>query len=294
MSVRALTWGWQVIFSGILENKNAAKLVLLRLADRADPEGVCWPGHQKTARELRLSKSIVKDSIKTFEQLNLLHKKHRLSEEGDSTSNLYILNLNYVPLDDGGGEVGQPPAHPEKDRQGGSTSGPPGPLGGPPVGQPQAHGGSTSGPEPKKEPVTGSSSSTREPAPATAGAGAAAAESVECAQQNKALRSLRVIHGVVCWNQEDQCTTAALLETFGLEALEAAAAAVLTGGATPLPSRVLDQLQRLTSAAQERQRGEQAEARLACLDAESRRRGVQDMAELLATQANQARQERAR
>lgn len=289
-----MAWGWQVIFSGILENKNAAKLVLLRLADRADPEGVCWPGHNKTARELRISKTIVKDSIKIFEQLNLLHKKHRWSEDGDSTSNLYILNLNFVPAgneeeDEG---VGQPASHLQTKQGGGSTSDPPLSVSAPGVGQPAPQGGAQVDPEPKKEPVTISSSTraARGPAPAGAGASdaAAAEEPIVKAHPNKALR---LIHGVACWVPEDERAVAALLELFGQLALEAASATVLASGATPLPSRVLAALQARASEAQERQQREQAEARVARLEAASRARAERDLAELMALRDNQASHE---
>ena len=138
MSARTMAWGWQVIFSGILENKNAAKLVLLRLCDRADPDGICWPGHGKTAKELRLSKTIVKESVKIFEEMDLLTIQHRTADEGDPGSNLYRLNLalEFSAADEG---VGQPVPHPESARGGSATA--------PPLGQPVPQGGAVADPE---------------------------------------------------------------------------------------------------------------------------------------------------
>lgn len=97
MSARAMAWAWDIIRSGIFENRHAAKLVLLRLADRADPEGKCWPGHQRTALDLCVSKTIVKESIRLLISYELLHSESRKSEDGDFATNLYFLHLSFSP-----------------------------------------------------------------------------------------------------------------------------------------------------------------------------------------------------
>lgn len=78
---------------------------------------------------------------------------------------------------------------------------------------------------------------------------------------------------------------------FGQAAVEAAAEAIRAGGAIPLPGRVLGELQRLASEALAQQQIVQAERgarssklRREKLEAESRRRGDQEIAELLAMQ----------
>lgn len=134
------------------------------------------------------------------------------------------------------------------------------------------------------------SSSTRARAPADAGA--AAAEPAVTVKKPKA-KALRMIHGLACWTDEDARTASALLQIFGQEALESAAAAVRAGGRYfSLPGRVLQELQQRTSAAQALRQSEQAEARATRIEAESKRRGEQELAELMALQTRQTPEER--
>lgn len=274
-----MAWGWLVIFSGILENKNAAKLVLLRFCDRADPEGICWPGHNKTAADLGLSKTIVKESVKLFESLDLLRIQHRMSNEGDPTSNLYILNLNLEFCTEAKKGVGQPVPHPE--------SAPGGALSAPPVGQPVPQGGALADPELKKEPLRITKSSTRVarvPAPASAGA-AALAENKEKARRVRQ-------SGLVTWYPDDAVECESLERQTPAPELAAAVAAEREAGRDPLPGRITARLLQQRQAAQSAAAAEQVEARTARLDAESRARGERDMQELMALQAHQTTQDR--
>ena len=280
MSARSMAWGWLVIFSGILENKNAAKLVLLRFCDRADPDGICWPGHNKTAADLGLSKTIVKESVKLFESLDLLRIQHRMSNEGDPTSNLYILNLNLEFCTEAKKGVGQPVPHPE--------SAPGGALSAPPVGQPVPQGGALADPELKKEPVRVTSSSARVarvPAQAQAGATAAAGQRASKARRERA-------SGLVTWDAADRAAAERIEQQIPADELAGAVAAERAAGLDPLPGRVAARLQQQRQKAQSAAAAEQAERRAAAIQAESRRRGDRELAELMAAQAHQTSQGR--
>ncbi len=285
MSARTMAWGWHIIFSGVLENKNAAKLVLLRICDRADSDGICWPGHGKTANELRLSKTIVKESIKLFESLNLLTIRHRMSDEGDATSNLYILNLDIQFCAQEAEErsgVGQPVPHPESAR-GGSASAPP-------LGQPVPQGGALADPEPKREPVIQKKQQhARARVHAPANAGAAAAEPVKKGKENKAFR---IISGVECWSPEDSASAMALADLHGQEAVLDAVKALKDQGIAPVPGRVATALARAAAAARATAASATAAARIAQLERASRARADRDMQELMAMEAHQTSQER--
>lgn len=96
-----MAWAWSKIAAGQVPGGPAAGLVLLRLADRADPEGKCWPGHQRTAADLNLAESTVRTSIKGLEMAGLMEIKPR-EIDGRCASNLYILavdNLDSQPCD---------------------------------------------------------------------------------------------------------------------------------------------------------------------------------------------------
>jgi hypothetical protein len=67
--------------------------VLLRLADRADWHGRCWPSHQRTAADLHLSESTCRVAVQTLKKAGLL-KIERRKAAGRDASNLYLLSLD--------------------------------------------------------------------------------------------------------------------------------------------------------------------------------------------------------
>ncbi len=291
MSAQTMAWGWSIIHSGILENKTAAKLVLLKLADRADPEGRCWPGHQRTARDLSLSKTVVKESIRMFQQLNLLQVEHRKCDEGDYISNIYLLNLNFVPPAQGEETqeeevvVGHSPPHPRRWPGGGALSAPPGARAAPRVGHSPPQGGAESAPESKREPVIQKKQQharSRVPSPASAG---------DAAENKEKARRVRQ-SGLVTWYPDDAVECESLERQTPASELAAAVAAERGVGRDPLPGRVAARLLQQRQATQNAADAEQVEARLARLDAESRARGARDMQELMALKAHQTTQDR--
>lgn len=96
MSARAMAWAWSQISQGRVPGGPGTALVLLKLADRADPEGRCWPGHERTAADLGLSPSTVRASTSKLDAAGLL-EVHRRQVEGRDASNLYHLHIDAAP-----------------------------------------------------------------------------------------------------------------------------------------------------------------------------------------------------
>ena len=68
-----------------------AKTVYIYLRDRADADGVCWPGIKTIAGELGLSARTVQRALYDLEDAGLIVKKQRHRKNGSLTSNLYRL-----------------------------------------------------------------------------------------------------------------------------------------------------------------------------------------------------------
>ncbi len=92
MSSRASAWAWEQIATGRLPGGPSVALVLLKLSDRADPEGRCWPGHETTAKDCAVSKTSAKAAIAALAEHGLLQvERHQVA--GRDTSNTYLLLL---------------------------------------------------------------------------------------------------------------------------------------------------------------------------------------------------------
>ena len=93
MTIRAMNWAWGI------DLPPAMKLVLLKLADRANDDGECWPGMETVARACGLSERTLMRHIDRLGEMGLLRKAKRKDESGRQTTNLYTLNLDYEPGD---------------------------------------------------------------------------------------------------------------------------------------------------------------------------------------------------
>lgn len=78
------------------------KLVLLKLADNANDDGLCWPSKAHIIEQTGLSRSTVRRCVRQLAAAGLLSIDHRYTVEGEPTSNLYQLHL-------GGGSTMNPP-----------------------------------------------------------------------------------------------------------------------------------------------------------------------------------------
>ena len=68
-----------------------AKAVYMYLKDRMNSQRQCWPGIQRIANDLCLSRSTVKRALEELKQKGYLRKAQRNRENGGRTSNLYTL-----------------------------------------------------------------------------------------------------------------------------------------------------------------------------------------------------------
>ncbi|HDX1086946.1 helix-turn-helix domain-containing protein [Pasteurella multocida] len=76
------------------------KLVLVKLADNANDDGICFPSVKYIADVCEISETSVKDHIKALIEMGLVTKKARKTDKGN-TSNLYVLHLEQSIKKDG-------------------------------------------------------------------------------------------------------------------------------------------------------------------------------------------------
>jgi hypothetical protein len=85
VSIRAITWA----FDQKCGNP-AAKLVLIKLADNANDDFVCWPSTTYLERHCELSRTAIKENIFKLAELGHLAVQHR-SKNGVNLTNIYHL-----------------------------------------------------------------------------------------------------------------------------------------------------------------------------------------------------------
>lgn len=68
-----------------------AKAVYMYFRDRANKEGVCWPGINRIASDLDMSRSTVKRALGDLIQNGYIGKELRLRGNGSFSSNLYTI-----------------------------------------------------------------------------------------------------------------------------------------------------------------------------------------------------------
>jgi len=88
VSAEALTWAFR-------QNslKPAERFVLVVLADRANQEGVCWPGYKDIAFRTGYTERRVQQLVGALVRTGLVEKSARTGQRGRQTSNLYILRF---------------------------------------------------------------------------------------------------------------------------------------------------------------------------------------------------------
>ncbi len=88
MSTTAREWAWKQ------DIPLATKAVLLRLAERAGEENLCWPGVKGLANSCRLSISMVRSHLRFLRNVGLISTTRRTRQDGSQTSNLYRLHVD--------------------------------------------------------------------------------------------------------------------------------------------------------------------------------------------------------
>lgn len=97
MSIAAQNWALGMIAGKRVGRSASTKLVLWRFADRADPNGKCWPGHETTAVDLDISPSTVAAAIRELSNLGLLRIERSCDAAGRDLPNIYHLRLDLDP-----------------------------------------------------------------------------------------------------------------------------------------------------------------------------------------------------
>ena len=99
MTIRAMNWAWGINIDP------AVKLVLLKIADRANDDGECWPGNASIAKDCCISERTLGRYLGKLEELGLIKVKRNFDRHGHRAANSYLLDLS-VSLSDNlsGGE----------------------------------------------------------------------------------------------------------------------------------------------------------------------------------------------
>ena len=95
MSIRAMNWAWEQARHQDLSD--AAILILLRIADHADTEGVCWPGNARIAEYTNKSERTVERTKARLIELGLLSVVTRGKTGGGRGRDLLVLHLEGKP-----------------------------------------------------------------------------------------------------------------------------------------------------------------------------------------------------
>ena len=109
MSNNASAWAW-----GVTDLSISEKLTLLALADRADDEGICWPGHRYISNLTGLGQSTVRTAVKTLKDKGLIENTGRNRENGSRTTNIYYLDPHGNLTSSRGNRNISPPARSEQ------------------------------------------------------------------------------------------------------------------------------------------------------------------------------------
>ncbi|MRD73981.1 hypothetical protein GH865_12090 [Rhodocyclus tenuis] len=91
MSAAATKWAWEQIATE--RAHGLAALVLLKLADRVDDSGVCWPGHERTAKDCNASPKGTRLALAELEKCGLITVERRMDSAGRSLSHRYRLKV---------------------------------------------------------------------------------------------------------------------------------------------------------------------------------------------------------
>lgn len=90
MSFRAIVWAFDQIRAGRSPSASSS-LVLLKLADRSNDDGYCWPGQERIGSDINLSDETVRQCCRRLEVVGLIEILRRKDSAGRDLSNLYRL-----------------------------------------------------------------------------------------------------------------------------------------------------------------------------------------------------------
>jgi len=104
MSWRATSWAAEQRTGSPI-----SKLVLLKLADNANDEGICWPALETIADHTELSRRTVQDHLNRLEGMGLITVEIRRADSGATLSNRYRLSVPVKAKKVGGEGAGAAP-----------------------------------------------------------------------------------------------------------------------------------------------------------------------------------------
>jgi len=83
-----MNWAWGI------ELPPTLKLVLLKLADRANDDGECWPGNASIAKACCIGERTLIRYIAKLEEVGLVRTNRRYDDKGKRTTHSYTLDLD--------------------------------------------------------------------------------------------------------------------------------------------------------------------------------------------------------
>jgi biotin operon repressor len=238
------------------------KLVLLKLADNANDDGICWPSAARIASDTELSRDSVKRHIKGLECDSIISVRRRV-KDGVNLPSVYELIGLHAAVQGWGHSA---------PTRGNQHSG---------VGAESTRGGCIMHPEPFTEPTK--EAAARAPA-RTAGDAAATPQRKQDQDQGRRRRGDEtILHGVEVWTPADTEGLQALIDRHGAERVEEVAGGLTpaVGHRAPYLSAVVAAFQALASAEAQAAAEVIRQARLAAspsIDPEARERGAQVLA----------------
>lgn len=103
VSHAASNWAWAWSAALIAQGKpfsHGELLVLIRVADHADHEGVCWPGERGLAKFVPLSERRVREWLGSLEAMGLLSRERQQRQKGRGRArDRILLALDFLPDD---------------------------------------------------------------------------------------------------------------------------------------------------------------------------------------------------
>lgn len=191
---------------------STARVVLLKLADRADDQGKCWPGHERTARDCDISLRGARDAHAALEKARILLVERRQDTAGRDLPNVYRLPIFGAAGE--GANFALPPASP-------------------------APGGEQNAPESNKTNLTRDSSSTA----STATDGAAAPPAIRTTSAAGKRRRVRP-SGIVTWTDDDDLEAERIERDHSENEIGAAIMALAGTGKQPVPGLITGEIER--------------------------------------------------
>ena len=89
----------------------ARKLVLIKLADNANDDGICWPSYQNIADHCEITKRSAMSHISKLEAMGLVARRYRKSDDGrKNKSNYYHLTLDSENISPPSENISPPPS----------------------------------------------------------------------------------------------------------------------------------------------------------------------------------------